>query len=54
MLPFHTPTVVKVLRIVVLYLYFTLVPTTNAKSLTPLHLGVTATFGRDRDVCSAR
>ena len=32
--------------------FSTLVPTTNAKSLTPVFRGGTAKFGRDRNMCS--
>ena len=39
MLPFHTPTIVKVLKVVGLSFFPTLVPTTNVKSLTPLYRG---------------
>ena len=43
MLPFQTPTVVKVWRIV--GFFSTLVPTTNAKSLTPLFKGGQRNYG---------
>ena len=53
MLPFHTPTVVKVFSIVGLSIFPLMCLQKNAKSLTPL-LRWDAKFGRDTDRCSEK